>query len=283
MWTNRISVTEPIVSERVDRLVSVIIPTLNEEESLSTTLSALNSQTYDKLEVLVVDSGSDDRTQTIAREHDAKVVLYPGRPMGARWKGFEESGGAFILFLDGDQVLYPDSIERAVRAMSGQDMLVLEETSYRPRGYLQRSLCRQKKSTHAAADLKRGVGPNLYPRFYRREVLQKAYQGLDEATMARVYAHDDGLLFRRAYDVSKRSVILPKGVMHIEESNWYQLMRHSLKAGMSARSVDMSRLQGDLGREEDRWIRMQRAIKGRYLLMSLVKELFFRFGHRKMR
>lgn len=275
--------TEPIVSERVDRLVSVIIPTLNEEESLSTTLSALNSQTYDKLEVLVVDSGSDDRTQTIAREHDAKVVLYPGRPMGARWKGFEESGGAFILFLDGDQVLYPDSIERAVRAMSGQDMLVLEETSYRPRGYLQRSLCRQKKSTHAAADLKRGVGPNLYPRFYRREVLQKAYQGLDEATMARVYAHDDGLLFRRAYDVSKRSVILPKGVMHIEESNWYQLMRHSLKAGMSARSVDMSRLQGDLGREEDRWIRMQRAIKGRYLLMSLVKELFFRFGHRKMR
>jgi glycosyltransferase involved in cell wall biosynthesis len=283
MWTNRISVTEPIVSERVDRLVSVIIPTLNEEESLPTTLSALDSQTYDKLEVLVVDSGSNDRTQTIAREHDAKVVLYPGRPMGARWKGFEESDGAFILFLDGDQVLYPDSIERAVRAMSGQDMLVLEETSYRPRGYLQRSLCRQKKSTHAAADLKRGVGPNLYPRFYRREVLQKAYQGLDEATMARVYAHDDGLLFRRAYDVSKRSVILPKGVMHIEERNWYQLMRHSLKTGMSARSVDMSRLQGDLGREEDRWIRMQRAIKGRYFLMSVVKELFFRFGHRKIR
>jgi glycosyltransferase involved in cell wall biosynthesis len=283
MWTNRISVTEPIVSERVDQLVSVIIPTLNEEESLPTTLSALDSQTYDRLEVLVVDSGSNDRTQTIAREHDAKVIFYPGRPMGARWKGFEESGGAFILFLDGDQVLYPDSIERAVGAMSGQDMLVLEETSYRPRGYLQRSLCRQKRSTHAAADPKRGVGPNLYPRFYRREVLQKAYQGLDEATMARVYAHDDGLLFRRAYDVSKRSVILSKGVMHIEESNWYQLMRHSLKAGMSARSVDMSRLQGDLGREEDLWIRMQRAIKGRYSLMSLIKELFFRFGYRKMR
>jgi glycosyltransferase involved in cell wall biosynthesis len=283
MGTDRISVTEPIISERVDQLVSVIIPTLNEEESLPTTLSALDSQTYDKLEVLVVDSGSTDRTQTIAREHDAKVIFYPGRPMGARWKGFEESLGSFILFLDGDQVLYPDSIERAIRAMSGQDMLVLEETSYRPRGYLQRSLCRQKRSTHAAADPKRGVGPNLYPRFYRRDVLQKAYQGLDEATMARVYAHDDGLLFRRAYDVSKRSVILPKGVMHIEESNWYQLMRHSLKAGMSARSVDMSRLQGDLGREEDRWIRMQRAIKGRYFLMSVVKELFFRFGHRKTR
>lgn len=275
--------TELSVSERMDQLVSVIIPTLNEEEPLPTTLSALDAQTYDKLEVLVVDSGSNDRTQAIAREHDAKVVFYPGRPMGARWKGFEQSSGAFILLLDADQVLYPDSIERAVRAMSGQDMLVLEETSYRPRGFLQRSLCRQKASTHAAADPKRGVGPNLYPRFFRREVLQKAYQDLDEATMARVYAYDDGLLFRRTYEVSKRLAILPKGVMHIEERNWYQLMRHSLKTGMSARSVDMSRLQGDLGREETRWIRMQRAIKGRYFLMSLVKELFFRFGYRKMR
>jgi len=283
MWTNRISVTEPIVSERMDQLVSVIIPTLNEEESLPTTLSALDSQTYDKLEVLVIDSGSNDRTQTIALEHDAKVVFYPGRPMGARWKGFEESRGSFILFLDGDQVLYPDSIERAVRAMSGHDMLVLEETSYRPRGYLQRSICRQKTSTHAAADPKRGVGPNLYPRFYRREVLQKAYQGLDEAAMARVFAYDDALLFRRTYEVSKRLVILHKGVMHIEEGDWYQLMRHSLKTGMSARSLDISRLQGDIGREESQWVKMQRAIKGRYFLMSLVKELFFRFGYRKMR
>jgi glycosyltransferase involved in cell wall biosynthesis len=273
------SATDAVMSETTEQLVSVIIPTLNEEGSLPTALSALDFQTYGNLEVIVVDSGSWDRTQTIAREHNAKVVLYPGRPMGARWKGFTQSRGIFILFLDGDQVLYPDSIERAVRAMSSQDMLVLEETSYRPKGYLQRSLCRQKAAMHAAANSAKGVGPNLYPRFYRREVLEKVYQILDEPRMARVFTYDDSLLFRHTYDVSKRVVLLRKGVMHMEESNWYQLMRHSFKAGRSARTVDLSGLRGDLGREEGRWRQLRRAVKGRYFLMSLVKGLFFRLGY----
>jgi glycosyltransferase involved in cell wall biosynthesis len=272
------SVTDPALGETTEQLVSVIIPTLNEERSLPTALSALDSQTYDNLEVLVVDSGSKDRTQTIAREHNAKVVVYPGRPMGARWKGFVESRGAFILLLDGDQVLYPDTIERAMRAMPGRDMLVLEETSFQPQGCLQRSLCRQKAAMHAAADPEKGIGPNLYPRFYRRDILQKAYRNLDESRMAQVFTYDDGLLFRHTYEVSKRAALLRKGVMHIEESDWYQLMSHSFKAGRSARAVDVSRLQGDMGREDGAWQRLRRAVKGRYLLMSLVKELFFRLG-----
>ena len=272
------SATHPATGEATERLVSVIIPTLNEERSLPITLSSLDSQTYDNMEVLVVDSNSKDRTQTIAREHNAKVVVYPGKPMGARWKGFVESRGSFILLLDGDQVLYPDTIERAVRAMPGRDMLVLEESTFQPRSFLQRSLCRQKVAIHAAADPEKGIGPYLYPRFYRREVLQNAYQNLDESRMAHVFTYDDGLLFRHTYGVSKRVALLSKGVMHIEESNWYQLMSHSFKAGMSARAVYVSRLQGDIGREEVAWQRLQRAVKGRYLLMSLVKELFFRLG-----
>ncbi len=258
--------------------MSVIIPTLNEERSLPIVLSAIDSQSYDDLEVLVVDSGSEDRTQIIARDHNARVIVYPGRLMGARWRGFVESRGEYVLLLDADQVLFPDTIERAVRAMPGRDMLVLEETSYEPRGFLQRSFCRQKAAMHAAADPEKGIGPNLYPRIYRREILQTAYQNMDESKMAKVFTYEDRLLFLRAYELSKHVAVLPKGVRHIEERNWYQFIRHSYNTGRSAQAVNVAELRGDLGKEENVWMRMQRAVKGRYFLMSFVKEFFFRLG-----
>lgn len=272
------SATIPHKNEGAEQLVSVIIPTLNEERSLPTALAALDSQTYENIEVLVVDSYSKDRTRNIAREHNAKVIDYAGRPMGARWKGFVESKGGYILLLDADQVLFPETIERAMAAMPGRDMLVLEETSYQPLGFLQQSLSRQKAAMHASADQGKGIGPHLYPRFYRREVLQKAYQNMDESRMSEIFTYDDGLLFLRAYESSRRVAVLPKGVMHIEESDWYQFIRHSYKAGRSARAVDVAVLRGDIGREEKAWNRLQRAVRGRYFLMSFVKELFFRLG-----
>jgi glycosyltransferase involved in cell wall biosynthesis len=260
-------------------LVSVIIPTLNEESSLPVSLQAVAEQTYLDLEVLVVDSGSKDRTQEIARQHGASVVSYPGRLMGARRRGFQESKGTFILFLDGDQVLYPDTVGRAVKAMAEMDMLILEETSYRPKGWLQRSLCRQKAAMHAAADPVTGTGPNLYPRFFRRELLARAYEGLDEDKLAKVFTYEDGLLFRRAYAVSHRIGLLSQGVMHMEEEGWLALMRHSYKAGKSARSVDIIELEGDIGQGESRGSQLVRAIRGRYVMLSLVKELSFKLGH----
>lgn len=260
-------------------LVSVIIPTLNEESSLPVSLQAVAEQTYQDLEVLVVDSGSRDQTQEIARQHGASVVSYPGRLMGARRRGLQESKGTFILFLDGDQVLYPDTVARAVKAMADKDMLILEETSYRPKGWLQRSLCRQKAAMHAAADPMTGTGPNLYPRFFRRELLARAYEGLDEDKLSKVFAYEDGLLFRRTYAISKRIGLLSQGVMHMEEEGWLALMRHSYRAGKSARSVDKEELEGDIGRGESRGSQLVRVIRGRYVMLSLVKELSFKLGH----
>jgi glycosyltransferase involved in cell wall biosynthesis len=82
--------------------LSVAIITLNEEENLPRTLASV--QFAD--EILVIDSGSTDRTLEIAREYGAKVIFEP-------WKGFaqqknsaiEQCSGEWILSLDADEEL----------------------------------------------------------------------------------------------------------------------------------------------------------------------------------
>ncbi len=261
-------------------MVSIIIPTLNEERDLPISMEALKQQTYRCIEIIVVDSGSRDRTTEIAAKNGAKVVYYPGRLMGARWKGFVESKGERVLFLDADQVLYPDTLERAADAIRKRDMLVLEETTYQPSNFLQRELCRQKAAMHKEFNAETGSGPNLYPRFYRREVLEKAYETLDESMMAKVFAYEDGLLFQKTRAVSDRIGLLPRGVQHMEERTWLEFIRHAYKTGRSARSVDMSSLARDQGRAESQWHQLGRSIRGRYLTLSLVKGLFFGLGYR---
>lgn len=93
--------------------LSVAIITLNEEENLARTLASV--QFAD--EVVVIDSGSTDRTLEIAREYGARVVFEP-------WKGFaqqknsaiEKCSGTWILSLDADEELTLE-LQREIAAL----------------------------------------------------------------------------------------------------------------------------------------------------------------------
>ncbi len=86
--------------------VSVIIPTLDEDERLSATLAAV--QHGKPHEVIVVDGGSVDRTVEIARAHDAIVLAAsPGRA-GQMNCGAAAATGEFLLFLHADTILPAD-------------------------------------------------------------------------------------------------------------------------------------------------------------------------------
>ncbi|GAI35389.1 unnamed protein product, partial [marine sediment metagenome] len=119
-------------------LVSVTIPTRNSEDVIGGCLSSIKEQTYPNIETLVIDSNSTDRTREIAENFSAKFFSYGGKLLGARYEGFLRSQGDLILLLDSDQILEPKAIERALPMMDNYDMLVLEELSYKPRGFFQR-------------------------------------------------------------------------------------------------------------------------------------------------
>lgn len=89
--------------------ISVIVPTLNEEEYLPRCLKSLMKQTYDgQFEILVVDGGSKDRTVEIARNYADGVMTVPRAPVGAaRNLGARKASGDILAFIDADTVANP--------------------------------------------------------------------------------------------------------------------------------------------------------------------------------
>lgn len=82
--------------------ISVVIPALNEEKYIGTTLEGLRKQTFTNFETIVVDGGSTDRTREIAERH-ARVIVLRKRGTGrARNLGAASAKGRILLFLDAD-------------------------------------------------------------------------------------------------------------------------------------------------------------------------------------
>ncbi len=87
--------------------VSVIIPTLNEEESIGHVLDKIPRDSKYQWEIIIVDGDSKDRTREIAREKGAMVIVEKRRGYGRAYKtGFAAATGDIIVTLDGDDT-YP--------------------------------------------------------------------------------------------------------------------------------------------------------------------------------
>lgn len=91
----------------MEPMISIIVPTYNEENFLPKLLRSIKRQTYRNKEVIVADARSADKTREIAEFYGAKVV--EGGPVAVgRNNGTEHAKGDIILFLDADVVL-PDA------------------------------------------------------------------------------------------------------------------------------------------------------------------------------
>ncbi len=109
-------------------LVSVVIPARDEEVNIERCVASVLSADYPRLEVIVVDDDSSDRTGEIARalaSGDTRLRVIGNAPLpegwfGKQWAcrtGAEESRGSIILFADADTVHSSDLITRSVNAM----------------------------------------------------------------------------------------------------------------------------------------------------------------------
>ncbi len=91
-------------------MITIVIPTLDEEKHLPNLLRSLEQQTYRDFEVVVADADSQDRTREIAARHGCRVVrggpVAKGRNAGAR-----QARGEYILFLDADVTVAPTFLE----------------------------------------------------------------------------------------------------------------------------------------------------------------------------
>jgi glycosyltransferase involved in cell wall biosynthesis len=96
-------------------LVSVVMPAYNAERFIGEALASALSQTYEPVEVIVVDDGSTDRTAEIAAAHDA-TVLRQGHAgsASARNAGLKRASGDYWTILDADDVMPLEALEQQV-------------------------------------------------------------------------------------------------------------------------------------------------------------------------
>lgn len=106
-------------------VISIIIPTYNRVDLLRETLDSVRAQTYANWEAIVVDDCSSDDTETYVSEIEAEEprVRYlrrqgdQGNANVCRNQGLAAANGEYVVFLDSDDLIMPDCLERRIAIM----------------------------------------------------------------------------------------------------------------------------------------------------------------------
>jgi len=106
-------------------VVSIVVPSFRQGRFLGAALESLRRQHYPHLEVRVHDNCSQDETPAVLERHrcwiDAIVVQKDGGQADALRRGFEQSSGEVLGWLNADDLLMPDAIRRAVDRLAAPD------------------------------------------------------------------------------------------------------------------------------------------------------------------
>ncbi|EDY34745.1 glycosyl transferase, group 2 family protein, putative [Aciduliprofundum boonei T469] len=103
--------------------VSVIIPTLNEEESIGHVLDKIPRDPKYEWEIMIVDGNSKDKTREIAENKGARVIIEKRKGYGRAYKtGFAAATGDIIVTLDGDDTYPAEKIPELVDYLLKNDL-----------------------------------------------------------------------------------------------------------------------------------------------------------------
>lgn len=107
-------------------LISVIIPTYNSEKYLPEAIESVLAQTYEPLEIIVIDDGSTDNTSEAIKRFGSSIQYHCQVNSGsaaARNLGIELAKGDFFAFLDADDLWVEDKMTRQIKAFENNPEL----------------------------------------------------------------------------------------------------------------------------------------------------------------
>lgn len=154
--------------------LSVVIPAHNSERWLPTTLQSVQDQNRKADEVIVVDDGSQDGSADIARDFGVDQLVRTGGigAAGARNAGAEAASGDWLVFLDADDIWYPDRLARTADAVaeSSDDAVLYHFDHVAPDSdeVRKRPLPQTAFLESNAHSVRRGLGSIDYLKWYTR-------------------------------------------------------------------------------------------------------------------
>lgn len=103
--------------------ISIVVPAYNAQNCIGRCLESLINQTYENIEIIVVNDGSSDNTQSICETYaqkDSRIKVYHQKNAGpsvARSKGIDFATGEYIGFVDADDIIEPSMYETMLAGM----------------------------------------------------------------------------------------------------------------------------------------------------------------------
>ena len=221
--------------------ISIIIPAYNIQNYLGATLDSVLAQSYQNLEIIVVNDGSRDHTAAILDAYAAKdnriraIHKENGGVTSARLRGVVEATGAYIGFVDGDDYIEKEMFGRLLENLKrygadishcGYQMVFPSHVDY----YHNTGKLTLQRDQQCCADLLDGdfVEPALVNKLYRREL----FAGLDSWMDKSIRINEDLLmnffLFRQAKttvfeDICPYHYVLRKGSAATSRLNTHKL------------------------------------------------------------
>lgn len=113
----------------MNKLVSIIVPVFNVEKYIEKCLKSLIDQTYKNIEVIIIDDGSTDSSGIICDKYsknDKRIKVIHKKNEGvstARNEGMKQAKGDYIFFIDSDDYLDFDVIDKMVEELENADII----------------------------------------------------------------------------------------------------------------------------------------------------------------
>lgn len=163
-------------------LVSVIVPTKNSSAYLESCLKSITNQSYQNIELLVVDNNSTDNTKDIARKYTDKVFNKGPERSAQRNYGVKRSQGEYVLIIDSDMELTKEVVKACIEKIKTNDQikgLVIPEESFGEGFWAQ---CKKlERSFYVGVDWMEAA------RFFRRDTFDEVGGYDEEITGAEDY------------------------------------------------------------------------------------------------
>ncbi|MHC1786215.1 MAG: glycosyltransferase family 2 protein [Christensenellales bacterium] len=205
-------------------LVSVIIPVYNAQRCLGACLDSVLGQSYQHIEVILVNDGSKDDSLLLCRQYAAqdsrvRVVDQPNAgPGAARNAALKCATGEYLQFLDSDDLLPDGAILTLVEAMAGQDLVIGHFRICTPLGlFSDHGLVKTDRALDKAAFMQEHIKfpgsyyfSALWNKLYLRSIVETQDLRFDEGFIW----GEDCLFNMRYYVFVKRAHFIPEVVYH---------------------------------------------------------------------
>lgn len=114
----------------IDTKVSIILPVYNSEQTIANTIESVLNQTYKNIELIIVNDGSKDNSETICLSYaksDNRIIFESISNNGvghARNLAISKARGEYICFIDSDDIYEPDYIEIMLKNAKENEMVI---------------------------------------------------------------------------------------------------------------------------------------------------------------